>query len=83
MNSLARLDADQDRLEPIPGQPPSMLSPPPAAPSIRAAPCRRAALRCRTEVPELRDFGDHVAACHFAEELAAQRVVAGTPGGGS
>ena len=29
MNSLARVDMDQERLEPIPGQPPSLISPPP------------------------------------------------------
>ncbi len=29
MNSLARVDADKDRLEPIPGQPPSLISLPP------------------------------------------------------
>ena len=29
MNSLARVDIDKERLEPIPGQPPSLISPPP------------------------------------------------------
>ena len=29
MSSLARVDMDKDRLEPIPGQPPSLISPPP------------------------------------------------------
>ena len=44
---------------------------PPAARSIRAASCRRAALRCREDVPALRADGRrrHLAACHFAEEL--------------
>ena len=83
MNSLARLEGDQERLEPIPGQPPSMISPPPGCAFHPRCTLSQGRARCRTEVPELRDFGDHVAACHFAEELTAQRVAAGTSGGGS
>ncbi len=83
MSSLARLEGDQDRLEPIPGQPPSMISPPPGCAFHPRCSLSQGRVRCRTEVPELRDFGDHVAACHFSEELAAQRVSAGTSGGGS
>jgi oligopeptide/dipeptide ABC transporter ATP-binding protein len=83
MNSLARLDSDQARLEPIPGQPPSMISPPPGCAFHPRCLVSQGRARCRTEIPELRDFGDHVAACHFAEEVSAQRVPAGTSGGGS
>jgi oligopeptide transport system ATP-binding protein len=74
MNSLARLDSEQDRLEPIPGQPPSMISPPPGCAFHPRCTLSRGRARCRTEIPALRDFGEHVAACHFAEEIAAQHV---------
>jgi oligopeptide/dipeptide ABC transporter ATP-binding protein len=83
MNSLAKLDSDQDRLEPIPGQPPSMISPPPGCAFHPRCLVSQGRAVCRTDVPELRDFGEHVAACHFAEEVSAQRVPAGTSGGAS
>ena len=83
MNSLAKLDTEQDRLEPIPGQPPSMISPPPGCAFHPRCLVSQGRARCRTEIPELRDFGDHVAACHFAEEVSAQRVSASTSGGGT
>jgi oligopeptide/dipeptide ABC transporter ATP-binding protein len=83
MNSLARLDSDQDRLEPIPGQPPSMISPPPGCAFHPRCVVSQGRAVCRTDIPPLRDFGEHLAACHFAEEVAAQRVPAGTSGGGS
>ena len=41
MKSLARLDADQEWLEPIPGQPPSLITPPPGVRFIPAALTRR------------------------------------------
>ena len=81
MNSLARLDADRDRLRPIPGQPPSLLTPPAGcAFHPRCAQSQGRAL-CRTDVPALRNFGAdglHLSACHFAEELAAAQVRAGS-----
>ena len=80
MNSLARLDSDQARLEPIPGQPPSMISPPPGCPFHPRCVVSQGRAVCRTDAPALRDFGDHVAACHFAEEVSAQRVPAGSSG---
>jgi oligopeptide/dipeptide ABC transporter ATP-binding protein len=83
MNSLAKLDTEQDRLEPIPGQPPSMISPPPGCAFHPRCLVSQGRARCRTEIPALRDFGDHVAACHFAEEVSAQRVSASTSGGGT
>jgi oligopeptide/dipeptide ABC transporter ATP-binding protein len=84
MNSLARLDADLDRLSPIPGQPPSLVTRPPGCAFHPR--CAQSAGRevCRTEVPELRASGEdnHLSACHFAEELAAAGVGAGfAPGG--
>ena len=78
MNSLARLDADLEWLDPIPGQPPSMLSPPPGCAFHPRCVHSRGRAICRTDIPELRPFGEggkHVSACHFAEELAAEHVV--------
>ena len=77
MKSLARLDADQEWLEPIPGQPPSLITPPPGcAFHPRCAHSQGRAI-CRTELPELRaasDGGAHLSACHFADELTVTHV---------
>jgi oligopeptide/dipeptide ABC transporter ATP-binding protein len=72
MTSLARLDSDQEWLEPIPGQPPSLISPPPGCAFHPRCQLSQGRTRCRTEVPPLRPVGsgDHLSACHFAEELA-------------
>ena len=58
MNSLARLDADQEWLQPIPGQPPSMIAPPPGCAFHPRCTFSRGRLPCRTDVPELRQIGD-------------------------
>jgi oligopeptide/dipeptide ABC transporter ATP-binding protein len=78
MNSLARLDTDLRWLNPIPGQPPSLISPPPGCAFHPRCIQSQGRAVCRTDVPGLRPFGEggkHVSACHFAEELAAQHVV--------
>jgi oligopeptide/dipeptide ABC transporter ATP-binding protein len=78
MNSLARLDADLEWLNPIPGQPPSLISPPPGCAFHPRCIQSQGREICRTEVPPLRPIGEggkHASACHFAEELAAQDVV--------
>jgi len=80
MNSLAWLDADLEWLEPIPGQPPSLITPPPGCAFHPRCSLTQGRARCRTEVPALRPFGNgtvHLAACHFGEELAAAPVPAG------
>jgi len=80
MNSLARLDVDQEWLKPIPGQPPSLLNRPPGCAFHPRCEFSQGRERCRTEVPPLRSFGEggaHLSACHFAEELAARHVIAG------
>ena len=80
MNSLARVDMDQEWLKPIPGQPPSLLNRPPGCAFHPRCEFSQGRERCRTEVPALRSFGEggmHLSACHFAEELAAQHVTAG------
>ena len=78
MNSLARLDADQERLEPIPGQPPSLINRPPGCAFHPRCAHSQGREVCRTDVPALRIFGEggeHRSACHFADELAARHVV--------
>jgi oligopeptide/dipeptide ABC transporter ATP-binding protein len=73
MNSLARVDSDLDRLEPIPGQPPSLLTPPPGCAFHPRCTHSQGRALCRTEIPELRAAeggAEHRSACHFAEELA-------------
>jgi oligopeptide/dipeptide ABC transporter ATP-binding protein len=78
MNSLARVDIDKEALLPIPGQPPSMIAPPPGCAFHPRCLHSRGRARCRTEIPPLRQFGEggeHVSACHFAEELAEADVV--------
>ena len=73
LRSRARLDSDGGELEPIPGQPPSLVTPPPGCPFHPRCVLSRGREICRTEVPEVRavvDGAEHRAACHFAEELA-------------
>jgi len=77
MNSLARLDADQEWLRPIPGQPPSLITPPPGCAFHPRCELSQGRALCRTDVPPLRDFGEgglHRSACHFAEEVAAYQA---------
>ena len=83
MNSLARLDADQERLEPIPGQPPSLITPPSGCAFHPRCSHSQGRAICRTDIPELRkaDEGGHVSACHFAEELAAAHARVGAASG--
>ena len=72
--SLARLDAGTEVLEPIPGQPPSLITPPPGCAFHPRCALSRGRVTCRTEVPRLRALGtdgEHRSACHFAEELVA------------
>jgi oligopeptide/dipeptide ABC transporter ATP-binding protein len=86
LNSLARLEGDRDWLEPIPGQPPSLITLPPGCAFHPRCAHSQGRELCRTDVPPLRPFGDggeHRSACHFAEELAAAHVVAGAAVEGS
>jgi oligopeptide/dipeptide ABC transporter ATP-binding protein len=80
MNSLARVDIDQDYLEPIPGQPPSLVHPPPGCAFHPRCQLSQGRAICRTEVPELKQFGSsgaHASRCHFSDELATVQVRAG------
>jgi oligopeptide/dipeptide ABC transporter ATP-binding protein len=77
MNSLARVDIDQQRLEPIPGQPPSLVHLPPGCAFHPRCSLSQGRAICRTDVPPLRradEGAQHLSACHFAEELAARHV---------
>jgi peptide/nickel transport system ATP-binding protein len=69
LGSLPRPEVVADRLEQIPGQPPSLLHPPqgcafnPRCPYVYD--------RCRTELPELRPSplgADHLFRCHLGDE---------------
>ena len=58
LNSLARLDADQEWLHPIPGQPPSLIAPPPGCAFHPRCELSQGRTLCRTEIPPLRSFSD-------------------------
>jgi oligopeptide/dipeptide ABC transporter ATP-binding protein len=80
MNSLAKVDIDREWLEPIPGQPPSLVHIPTGCAFHPRCMLSQGRAICRTDVPSLRrtdDSDEHRSACHFAEELAAVRVGAG------
>ena len=83
MNSLAKVDMDQERLEPIPGQPPSLITPPPGCAFHPRCVVSQGRAICRSEVPELRNYGEglHLSACHFADELAAVHTATGSAAG--
>ncbi|MFL5139505.1 MAG: ABC transporter ATP-binding protein [Microvirga sp.] len=73
--------ARKRRLAEIPGIVPSLREP---IEGCAFAPrCPYAAERCRVEAPPLRQVGGgHVAACHFAEEVMAEGVLAAASPGG-
>jgi oligopeptide/dipeptide ABC transporter ATP-binding protein len=70
LQSLPKLDTEivSERLNPIPGAPPSMLNPPSACAFHPR--CPMAQEECTTITPELRFIGDsQSSACHFAEDV--------------
>ncbi len=73
LSSLPRPDADLERLEPIPGQPPSLINLPSGCafhPRCRLGNDRE---RCRFETPERIDLdAGRSTACHFYEEMDAE-----------
>ena len=73
MGSLPSLDADVERLQAIPGAPPTLLSRPSGCPFHPR--CRFAAPVCADEAPPLRDLGSGRVACHFAEQVQSVGVV--------
>jgi peptide/nickel transport system ATP-binding protein len=73
LGSLPRLDLVSDRLEQIPGQPPSLLHPPQGCAFNPR--CPYVFDRCRTELPELRPSPmgvEHRFRCHLGDEDRAR-----------
>ena len=71
MNSLPRLERDERRLQPITGQPPSLINVPPGCPFHPRCYLRDGRDLCVEEVPLLEriDQPDHLSACHFKHEM--------------
>ena len=70
MDSLPRLTAEDKWLQPIPGQPPSLINRPPGCPFHPRCFLSQGRARCREEEPPLRPIAElHLTACHFGEEL--------------
>jgi peptide/nickel transport system ATP-binding protein len=73
LGSLPRVDQETERLLQIPGQPPSLLRPPPGC---RFHPrCSYVMERCLVDVPQLEAVANdrgHRAACHLDEETKAR-----------
>jgi len=77
LGSLPRLDAKgAEALTPIRGAPPSLINLPPGCPFSPRCPMSRP--NCDSDEPALRPVAgdDHVAACHYAEELAGDVAAA-------
>jgi oligopeptide/dipeptide ABC transporter ATP-binding protein len=74
MSSLPRLNQDLKRLEPIIGQPPSLINLPSGCSFHPRCRLSRGRERCRTEVPPLLqvDSGGHLSACHFHDEVGME-----------
>jgi oligopeptide/dipeptide ABC transporter ATP-binding protein len=87
LQSLPAYGGARERLRPIPGQPPSLLEPPPGCPF--APRCPYVFDRCRTEMPPLVKAGEepgHVSACWLPHDTAEraevrQRVLHAEPAG--
>jgi oligopeptide/dipeptide ABC transporter ATP-binding protein len=73
LSSLPRPDLDLERLEPIPGQPPSLIHLPSGCSFHPRCHLGEGRQRCRTEVPELYELGkDRRSACHFHDEMSRE-----------
>jgi oligopeptide/dipeptide ABC transporter ATP-binding protein len=81
MESLPRVDVDEEWLRPIPGSPPSLINRPPGCPFHPRCFLSQGRVRCREEEPPLRaiEGSQHLTACHFAEELAGHKLGADLP----
>ena len=77
LGSLPRLDEERRdvRLHRIKGQPPSLVRVPPGCAFHPRCEFARCPDPCSTEIPQLRAVAelDHVAACHFSEEVVKVR----------
>ena len=83
MDSLPKLVGEEEMLRPITGQPPSLINLPPGCAFHPRCFLSGGRMRCRTEVPPLRPYGDsqHLTACHFAEELQERHPERAATGG--
>jgi oligopeptide/dipeptide ABC transporter ATP-binding protein len=73
LNSLPQSGHEGERLVPVPGQPPSLIDPPPGCPFWPR--CAFAMPRCRTDTPPLRPVPgpqDHRSACWLPLELTGR-----------
>jgi oligopeptide/dipeptide ABC transporter ATP-binding protein len=71
--SLPRANRQVNRLEPIPGQPPSLINLPKGCSFHPRCKMSAGRERCRTEVPELVELdGTRSSACHFHDEMPAE-----------
>ena len=72
LRSAPRIDVSGDRLDPIPGQPPTPTDMPGGCAFHPRCAVSAGRERCRTDAPALRAVrGTQIAACHFAEETSA------------
>jgi oligopeptide/dipeptide ABC transporter ATP-binding protein len=88
MNSLPKLTEDEEWLLPIPGQPPSLINRPTGCAFHPRCSFSQGRARCREDVPELEQMEapDHLAACHFSDELVGIKSKFSVPvpaGGGA
>ena len=74
LSSLPRLDTRFERLEPIPGTPPNMISPPSGCAFHPRCRLSRDRPRCVQEVPVLTGNDEGAAACHFSDEMVEERA---------
>jgi oligopeptide/dipeptide ABC transporter ATP-binding protein len=73
LSSLPRPDVDLERLEPIPGNPPSLINLPSGCAFHPRCKLGAGRNRCRTEIPPRHDLGGgRVSACHFHEEMESE-----------
>jgi peptide/nickel transport system ATP-binding protein len=73
LNSLPQSGHEGERLVPVPGQPPSLISPPPGCPFWPR--CAFAMAKCRSDAPPLRPLPgaeDHRSACWLPLELTGR-----------
>jgi peptide/nickel transport system ATP-binding protein len=76
LSSIARLDRRRtQRLQPIPGQPPSLIRVPPGCPFHPR--CAFATEICSEEMPPLTGGAAHRAACHHQDQVVHARAAAG------
>jgi oligopeptide/dipeptide ABC transporter ATP-binding protein len=71
--ALPRLDTDRQSLAAIPGQPPDLVRRPSGCAFHPRCGLHRGRNRCVAQSPDLATVGPgHRAACHYADELAAE-----------